>query len=201
MRDRQREETRNRLYHAALEIFARDGVDRCRIEDIAQKAEVSRAAFYFHFPSKEDVLLELLRESQQPLIDAINALPDGAPIGALFETCIARMTEFWVKGDRRKILVDVLTVSLKRPAIVTDRDAEAVRTVVCLRFEQAAARNELSPTVSASVLADMYLLNLFAAMVSWGTQPVKPFEEILQQVTNLFMNGASPEKAVPLEKA
>ncbi len=38
MRDKQREETRRRLYHAALEIFCRDGVANCRIEDIVDEA-------------------------------------------------------------------------------------------------------------------------------------------------------------------
>ena len=80
VRDRQREETRRRLYVAALQVFRRDGVGNCRIDDIAKIAEVSRAAFYFHFPTKDDVLIELLRESEKPISEAIAALKNDTPV-------------------------------------------------------------------------------------------------------------------------
>src|SRR3982751_753317 len=86
VRDKQREETRRRIYLAALEIFRRDGVAQCRIEDIANKSEVSRGAFYFHFPTKDDVLIELLRESQKPMAAALLELPNGAPLEDVLNT-------------------------------------------------------------------------------------------------------------------
>ena len=56
-RDRQREETRRRIYLAALDVFRRTGVAPAHIDDIAGAAGVSRASFYFHFPTKEHVLV------------------------------------------------------------------------------------------------------------------------------------------------
>ena len=64
-RDLQREETRERVFEAALDVFREQGMAQARIEDIAQAAEVSRGTFYFHFPRREDVMLELLDRSQQ----------------------------------------------------------------------------------------------------------------------------------------
>ena len=197
MRDKQREETRKRLYHAALEVFCRDGVAHCRIEDIALKAEVSRAAFYFHFPSKDDVLLELLRESEQPVADALTALPADVRLEELLETLIVAMSNFWGVEDRSKLLLDVFGVSLRRTTILADREAEVVRAVMGRRFEQAAERHELSPMIPPEVLADFYLLNCFAAMASWCTQPIMPLADMLRGVTHLFMNGAQPPGAAP----
>ncbi|MFZ5444724.1 MAG: TetR/AcrR family transcriptional regulator [Myxococcota bacterium] len=190
MRDKQKEETRKRLYHAALEIFVRDGFSQCRIEDIAQKAEVSRAAFYFHFPSKDDVLLELLKESEEPLVDALHALAPDAPLQRVFDVFIEGMCAFWTNGSRGRLLVDVFSVSLRRTEVTTDREAEPVRAVVSRFFEAAARRGELSNVVPAEVLADFYLLNCLAAMSSWGAQPVMPLEDMLRGLTHLFMNGA-----------
>lgn len=204
MRDRQREETRKKLYHAAIEIFCRDGVSNCRIEDIALKAEVSRAAFYFHFPSKDDVLLELLREAEHPTIDALNAMPAGAAIEAVFEAVISTTAEFWAANDRSKLLVDVFGVSMRRTTILADREAEVVRAAVGRRFEEAAERGELSPMIPPEVLSDFYLLNIFAAMASWGVQPIMPLKDMLAGVTHLFMNGAKPPGStmtpVPFQK-
>lgn len=204
VRDKQREETRKKLYHAALEIFCRDGVSHCRIEDIALKAEVSRAAFYFHFPSKDDVLLELLRESEQPVTDAINALPADATLMNVFETLIEEMTKFWEMENRGKLLVEVFSVSMRRTTILADREAEVVRAAVSRRFLAAGESHELSPVIPAEVLADFYLLNCLAAMASWCVQPIMPLRDMLAGVTHLFMNGAKAPGAamtpVPFQK-
>jgi len=192
VRDKQREETRKKLYHAAIEIFCRDGVANCRIEDIALKAEVSRAAFYFHFPSKDDVLLELLREAEQPALEAINALPADAPLTRVFELMIKHTAEFWSVQDRGRLLVDVFSVSMRRTTILADREAEVIRAAVGRRFQAAASRNEISPVIPPEVLADFYLLNILAAMASWCVQPIMPLPDMLAGVTQLFMSGAKP---------
>ena len=179
-------------------------MSNCRIEDIALKAEVSRAAFYFHFPSKDDVLLELLREAEHPSVEAINALPAEASLETVFETVISTTADFWAGENRSKLLVDVFSVSMRRTTILADREAEVVRAAVSRRFEQAAERHELSPMIPPEVLADFYLLNIFAAMASWGVQPIMPLRDMLAGVTHLFMNGAKPPGAamtpVPFQK-
>ena len=58
-RERRRDLTRERLFEAALEEFRREGFDHASISRIAKRAGVSRASFYFHFPTKDHVLLEL----------------------------------------------------------------------------------------------------------------------------------------------
>ena len=176
----------------------RDGVAHCRIEDIAIKAEVSRAAFYFHFPSKDDVLLELLKESEAPVMEAINTLPPEAPLDQLFHTLIDSMSAFWSANERGRLLVEVFSVSLRRTPIATDREAEVIRAVVGRRFEAAAARNELSDMAPAEVLADFYLLNCLAAMASWSTQPILPLADMLRGATMLFMNGSRPVGSEPI---
>lgn len=52
--------TRQALLNAARRIFARDGFEACRIEDIAAATGHTRGAFYAHFQSKEDLFFALL---------------------------------------------------------------------------------------------------------------------------------------------
>ena len=54
------EATRSRLIHAAEKIFARDGFEAAKLEEIAAEAGHTRGAFYAHFESKEDLFLALL---------------------------------------------------------------------------------------------------------------------------------------------
>src|SRR5437016_9738185 len=66
-RTRQRLETRDRIFAAALAEFRRVGVAAAEIEDIVRAADVARGTFYLHFPTKDHVLMELLRRQQRDL--------------------------------------------------------------------------------------------------------------------------------------
>jgi AcrR family transcriptional regulator len=56
------EATRRALLEAARKIFARDGFEASRIEDIAAATGHTRGAFYAHFLSKEDLFFALLEQ-------------------------------------------------------------------------------------------------------------------------------------------
>jgi AcrR family transcriptional regulator len=56
------EATRRALLDAARRIFARDGFEASRIEDIASATGHTRGAFYAHFSSKEDLFFALLEQ-------------------------------------------------------------------------------------------------------------------------------------------
>src|ERR1700733_1347354 len=52
--------TRGKLLDAAESIFARDGFEAARLEDIAAQAGYTRGAFYANFQGKEDIFFALL---------------------------------------------------------------------------------------------------------------------------------------------
>lgn len=54
--------TREDILSAALEVFSQDGYAATRLEDIAEKAAVTRGAIYHHFASKEDLYKALVTE-------------------------------------------------------------------------------------------------------------------------------------------
>src|SRR5260370_33115463 len=58
LREQQRVFTRERLIQGALEVFAHKGYVAATIDDIAAAAGASRATFYLHFHSKQDIIAE-----------------------------------------------------------------------------------------------------------------------------------------------
>jgi AcrR family transcriptional regulator len=54
--------TRARLIQSAEKIFARDGFEAAKLEEIAADAGYTRGAFYANFESKEDLFLALLEK-------------------------------------------------------------------------------------------------------------------------------------------
>jgi AcrR family transcriptional regulator len=55
-RERHRTETRERLFRAALRLFAERGYLHTTVEDITEAADVGKGTFFNYFPTKEHVL-------------------------------------------------------------------------------------------------------------------------------------------------
>lgn len=68
--------TRAKLLTAAQYIFARDGFEASRLEDIAGRAGFTRGAFYANFDSKEDLLFALMERVVAEKVQSIRALLD-----------------------------------------------------------------------------------------------------------------------------
>jgi AcrR family transcriptional regulator len=60
---RRREQTRRRLLASARSLFARQGVDNTRINEITEEADVGFGSFYNHFDSKEAIVEAVLGET------------------------------------------------------------------------------------------------------------------------------------------
>jgi AcrR family transcriptional regulator len=66
--------TRRKLLAAAERIFARDGFEAARLEDIAFAAGYTRGAFYASYESKEEIFLALLEHWVRRRIETVNSL-------------------------------------------------------------------------------------------------------------------------------
>jgi AcrR family transcriptional regulator len=92
---RRREATRSKLIEAATTLFARQGVDNTRIQEITEEADVGFGSFYNHFESKEAIAEAVLVETvlaQGAEIDALTSqLEDPAEtISAAHRTFVRR---------------------------------------------------------------------------------------------------------------
>jgi AcrR family transcriptional regulator len=71
---RRREQTRAKLLEAARTLFARQGVDNTRINEITDEADVGFGSFYNHFDSKEAIVEAVLAETVAAQGEAIDAV-------------------------------------------------------------------------------------------------------------------------------
>jgi AcrR family transcriptional regulator len=73
---RPRGATREAILDVALELFTEQGYDKTSLREIADRLGVTKAALYYHFEKKEDILLELhlrLHALSPDLIDVVAA--------------------------------------------------------------------------------------------------------------------------------
>jgi AcrR family transcriptional regulator len=55
-RERKKEETRQRIFEAAVSLFRERGFEATTVDEITEKADVGRGTFFNYFPRKEAVL-------------------------------------------------------------------------------------------------------------------------------------------------
>lgn len=63
--------TRRLLREALLELVAEKGYDRVTVQDVIDRADLSRATFYAHFRDKDDLLVSGLDDMEEGLRDAM----------------------------------------------------------------------------------------------------------------------------------
>jgi AcrR family transcriptional regulator len=64
------------ILSAAVELFRDRGFEATRLEDVADKAGVSKATIYLYFESKEDLFFALIREKVVPMLEQTIAQAD-----------------------------------------------------------------------------------------------------------------------------
>jgi AcrR family transcriptional regulator len=79
--DARRSDTRARIQRVALELFAEQGYDKTSLREIAERLDVTKAALYYHFKSKEDIVRSLA-EDYFGQIDAVIAWAKTQPRNA-----------------------------------------------------------------------------------------------------------------------
>ncbi|GIE89081.1 TetR/AcrR family transcriptional regulator [Actinoplanes regularis] len=72
--DSRRTDTRERAVTVALELFARQGYTATSLREIAERLGVTKAALYFHFRTKEEILTAILRG----YLDGVTTLVEAA---------------------------------------------------------------------------------------------------------------------------
>jgi AcrR family transcriptional regulator len=79
-RKEQKAATRQAVKDAAYGCFAEKGYAATQVGDICRAAGVAQGTFYVHFPSKEDVLEELLQDFNVELVELVQPKwPGGVP--------------------------------------------------------------------------------------------------------------------------
>src|SRR5437879_1009396 len=95
IREARRLETRARLFDAAWSEISRRGFGAAAVSAIAASAGVVRGTFYFHFPTKEHVLIEVERNEETRIISEL-----GEAKGDLVSV-LSRLVNHVLNAERR----------------------------------------------------------------------------------------------------
>jgi AcrR family transcriptional regulator len=69
-----REEVRENIQKASINLFSKYGIKKTTIDDIVKMAGIGKGTFYLFYPSKEDLLFELIKKGYSPRSEFLQKL-------------------------------------------------------------------------------------------------------------------------------
>jgi AcrR family transcriptional regulator len=113
------EETRTRILDVAQEAFARYGYDATGVAEICRRAGVTKGGFYHHFPSKQDVFLEMLERWLEGIDQQLQLMRSGEEIVPEELPAMTDMVPavFQDAGGRFPLFLEFLTKAGHSPAV------------------------------------------------------------------------------------
>jgi AcrR family transcriptional regulator len=178
--------TRDRVFHAALAEFRRRGVAAAQIGAIVATARVARGTFYLHFPTKDDVLLELLRRRQSQIAARLRAFRGGTP-RAVLRRAVDLLLDDAVGEDRA--LWHELFPMIARHGAEMRSEAGALVQVLTDLLAAAQKRGTVRTDVAAFDLVAVLLPGVYGLLQMKCDDPLPELRAALHRVVDIFVRG------------
>lgn len=184
------ERTRAELLRAAEMIFARDGFEASRIEDIAAEAGRSRGAFYANFASKTEVFLALrslaTRRRARELRERIEHLKDDA---TRYDAIIRHVVEQICDTQTQLLQIEFKLFALRHPEMLEELAEKHLEASTSINRQELSdlfpEKNERLAEMRCNTLAVEALLEGFALNALFSPQ-VLDASSIQQMVPELL---------------
>jgi AcrR family transcriptional regulator len=167
VREAQRLQTRARVFDAALAEIGRSGLAGADVAAIASAAGVARGTFYFHFPNKEHVLVELERAEELKIVALLDTGTTDPDDLMSMLTLLARQV---VAAERRLgpvVFRDMLGLHFSATRPVEDELAEhPLADFVIAAIGEAQTAGRVARDADAGELAVIFLTGLFALLAT-----------------------------------
>jgi AcrR family transcriptional regulator len=85
--------TRDRILDVALDLFIEKGYDKTSLREIAEPLGFTKAALYYHFASKEDILMALHMRLHEFGTEALGRMGNEEPTAALWGELLEQMVD------------------------------------------------------------------------------------------------------------
>jgi AcrR family transcriptional regulator len=191
--------TRARLIRAAEKIFARDGFEAAKLEEIAAEAGYTRGAFYANFKSKEDLFFSFLEGEISSRINhmerLVKSVRDPADKLKAFREFLFTMAQ-----DRRWSLISLefKLFAVRHPEVkarlaAMNRRLVRPRVNILQEITEGTARSlPLSPnTVAISISAVINALAL-EHMLDRAVMPETALKTVLTRYLESLIASSSP---------
>jgi AcrR family transcriptional regulator len=189
-RERRSAELRERLFRAAIHLFAQKGYSETTVEDITEAADVGKGTFFNYFPSKDHILAafgELQIARLQIAADA--AKTTRLPIQVFFHDLALKMTSEPARNPamtRALVLANLSSAPVRK----TMRDIHSQATALLAQIvkvgqDRGEIRNDLNPLLIAQTIRQ----SLLGTLLIWSLYGDGSLEIRIDTVVDVLWNG------------
>jgi AcrR family transcriptional regulator len=196
-RQRRSADTRERLFRAALKLFADKGFTETTVEDITNAADVGKGTFFNYFPSKEHILIAFSDMQLSKLQTTVDEMREKAePMRSFFRSMTLRMTEEPAKAPDvvRAILQANLSSSSVR-SVMRERNTRAEGLLTQL-VQIGQERGEFRRDLPALELAQVFRQTVFGTLLMWSVYGDASLAERIEQAMEILWMGIAPREPV-----
>jgi AcrR family transcriptional regulator len=196
-RQRRSAETRERLFRAALGLFARKGFAETTVEDITNAADVGKGTFFNYFPSKEHLLIAFGDMQIGKLQAAVESMRHSKePMQAFLRSLSVRMTEEPARAPDvvRAILQANLSSSSVR-GVMKEKHARAEGLLTEL-VQIGQDRGEFRRDLPALELAQVFRQMTFGTLLLWSVYGDASLPERIHTALDVLWMGLAPRDRV-----
>ena len=189
-RERKKQETRRKIFSAAMNLFQERGFEATTIDMIAEHADVARGTVFLHFPSKDAILGHWGQELIEEIVERTSEW-DREDYSC--EEKISALYSIAIDVNRENMpLVRILVRSTltNSDTAVHHRQQASLRNllhdILDAGQDQGRIEAEVDTIIAANMLENIYLHALYDWVLADGDWPI---EEILAQKVHYLFNG------------
>jgi AcrR family transcriptional regulator len=159
-RERKKQQTREALMQAALELFDAKGYEQTTIREIADAVDVATRTFFRYFASKEELVVSLGADFAESFLEEVRARPaDEVPFAVLSNSFMAVMRAYRedaAANNAASIYLKVVTLIEETPPLLAAylrniHDQQHVIARVLAEREGIDAEKDLRPQLAAAI--------------------------------------------------
>jgi AcrR family transcriptional regulator len=168
-REARRLETRERILGAAIAEFKRSGMAGAEVSAIVTAAGVAHGTFFFHFPTKEHVLLELeYREEARIAGEFAHFLETPHDLVTALTEVVRLVTDLEYRFGH-VLFKELLALHFSASRPHNDEWTDHPVIVLLVReIERARGDGEVHPEVDAFYSATFFLLGIYGVLTTTG---------------------------------
>jgi AcrR family transcriptional regulator len=186
-RERHRVETRERIFRAALRLFAERGYLETTVEDITEAADVGKGTFFNYFPTKEHVLERYGEERVEAVAGALEKARTGnEPVLAVLKDLATDLAG--QSSESPELLRSVFSANFACGPVRAQllnrihRARHLLSEIIVFGQE----RGEIRRDLAAPELARLIRLIFMGVTMAWAVNPELSLRKTAEQVWELL---------------
>lgn len=186
---------------AALDVFAEQGFAAAKLDDIARRAGVSKAALYLYYETKEELFRAAARTLAAPGLEAVAAAVEalGAPFATTAPLMLARAAAFLAEGRPAQLATMVIGEARHFPDLARIWEEDVVGRIlgmVTALIARAQARGEVRPgdpqLYAFTLMGPLVMGALFNAVFGAVTAARCDLVRLAEQHARIVVDGLGP---------